>query len=867
MKQNEKLKVFVSYSHLDEEHIKHFKKHIVPLETNGLIAHWYDRKITAGHDFQENIDNNLDNADIICLFISANFLSSPNCMKERNKALELRKKKCIVVIPIILSACGWNDDKEITRLLALPIDGKPISEFPNSDNAWNIVYKGLKSVIEEENKIKQLGITEQFSSFLQNTELLTKAHSQKNKVLLEDIFVYPELERYDNSRQYDKKESSKKLLEDICDFPMILIAGEDQSGKTTLCKKIFIRLREKNYVPVYISDKFYEYQGKIDNRISRAFKEQYTIIPIEEIDKKKIVPIIDDFHLAKNKGKIIDDLSSYTYQIVVVDDIFCLNFKDENIIKSFTHFKIKEFTTSLRNQLIKQWLQLTDKKTASASTENEIYENIDSTTELVDTALGRIIGNGIMPAYPFFILSVISIYETFDKPLDEEITSQGFCYQALIYVYLRKQGAKSDEIDTYINFLTEFAFFIYKTKKNELSLDGFNTFMESYVNKYNLPIKKEILIENLLQTQIINLDSFNNFSFCYPYIFYFFIAKYLADHAKENKETIEKLIRNLHKDENAYIVIFMSHHTKNDDMLDEIILNADRLFHKHKPATLSKEELSFFDEQINVIVKAVLPPTSATPEKERAKRLEERDKEEEINKDEEKDIEQTENVAELLMELRRSIKTVEVMGLIIKNRAGSLEKPRLEFIFEEAMKVQLRVLTSFLELIKDKKEEQEVVKFISDRLNKIIEDKEKKDKENKQKPRTLDREHMDKIAQKIFWNLNFFTVFGIIDKIIHSLGSNKLTAIVEKVCDKENTPASFLLKHGILMWYNKNLQIDNITKIIDEDNFSEITKKIMKFMIVNHCSMHSIDFRDKQKIEHKLGIPSQKMLMQQAKKD
>ncbi len=866
MKQNEKLKLFISYSHLDEEHIKEFIKHIAPLKSNGLIEDWYDRKIIAGQDFQDEIDNNFGNADIICLFISANFLSSKACVEEKKNALELRKKKGIVVVPIILSACGWLDDKEISSLLALPADGKPISDLTDSNKAWNNVYDGLKDIIEKEVKIKQLKITKAFSDFLQNVELFTKAHSQKEKVLLDDIFVYPELEKYDDLREYDKKESSEKLIEYFCDYSKILIAGENQSGKTILCKKIFMKLREENFVPVYISDKTNHYQGKIENKISKAYKEQYEKVSMVEVDKQRIVPILDDFHFAKKKEKHIQDLSTYRHQIIVVDDIFCLNFKDERLINSFTHFKIKEFIPSLRNQLINKWTHLTDKKNDVGHNENVIYQSIDNKTELVNAALGKIMGSGIMPAYPFFILSVISTYETFAKPLDQEITSQGHCYQALIYMYLRKQGVKNDEIDIYINFLTELAFYFYTAKKNELSIDEFNSFMELYLNKYHLPIKQEILLKNLQQTQIIALDSFNNNTFCYPYLYYFFVAKYLAEHIEDNKKIIESIINNLHKDENANIAIFISHHSKNVYILDEIILNAYSLFDKYKSATLSKEELSFFDEQVDIIVKEVLPPTNVAPEIERAKRLETQDVVEQINRDEKKNIvREEENDDDLAIEIRRSVKTVEVMGRIIKNRAGSLEKLRLEFIFEEAMRVHLRILTSFFELIKNEKEQQEIVNFISNRLNKIIEEKEKKEREKKEKPKPLSQEKLEKLAKVIFWNVNFFVVYSFIDKIIHSLGSNKLTAIIQRVCDNENTPASFLLKHGILMWYNKNLQIDNIAKRIDEDGFSEIAKKVMRFMIVNHCSMHLIGFKEKQKIELKLGISSQRLLIQQAK--
>jgi len=45
------------------------------------------------------------------------------------------------------------------------------------------------------------------------------------------------------------------------------------------------------------------------------------------------------------------------------------------------------------------------------------------------------------------------------------------------------------------------------------------------------------------------------------------------------------------------------------------------------------------------------------------------------------------------------------MGVIIKNRAGSLNKTKLEEIFKEAMNVHLRTLTSFFEIIKQEDEQ------------------------------------------------------------------------------------------------------------------------------------------------------------------
>ena len=526
-----------------------------------------------------------------------------------------------------------------------------------------------------------------------------------------------------------------------------------------------------------------------------------------------------------------------------------MNTKDEKLIGSFVHFKIRELKPSLRYELVKKWVSLTDKQIRGIYTENNLYQNIDKTTELIDSTLGKIIGRGIMPAYPFFILSVIVTYETFAMPLDQEITSQGYCYQAFIYFYLRKQGVRNDEIDIYINFLTELAFYFYREKKHELSPDDFTSFMEWYVEEYNLPIKQETLLKNL--RQIVSVDSFNNYSFRYPYLYYFFVAKYLAEHIEDSeiKKEIKKIMNNLHVNENAYIAIFIAHHSRNIKILEEIKNNALCLFDKYKPATLTKDEVKFFDKQADIIVKAVLPPANTAPEKERVNRLKNQDKLEQSQKD----VEQKEDIDKedsLEIELRRAIKTVEVMGRIIKNRAGSLEKTKLEEIFKEAMYVHLRVLSSFFEVIKSEDEQKAIIDFVSERLRKIIEEKKKKPSEEKLK----------RISRIIFWNFNFFVVYGITDKIIHSLGSDKLTEIVKKVCDEVNIPASFIVRHGILMWYNKNLKIDEITKRIKVKDFSEIAKRMMKLMVVNHCSLHLINYKDRQRIENKLGIPAKKLL-------
>ena len=864
MSENKGIKLFISYSHLDETYIKEFVKHLAPLRDNGLIEDWFDRKILPGKDFQNEIDNNLKDADIICLMISKNFLSSEACKKEESDALKLMRKKAITVIPTIISPCGWVDDQDLSNLLALPNDGKPILEYTPADTGWKCVYDGLKKVITQEKTIRDLKLTEFFAYFLQNTELLASAHSKKETVVLDDIFVYPELSKFDELKEYEKKVSSKILVEEylLNNDSKIVIAGENQSGKTTLCKRLFNELRKRNFIPVYVFDKTFRYDGSIENRINKAYKEQYKGVSIEQIDKKRIIPILDDFHFTKQKEKHIKALSVYSHQVIVVDDVFSLNIRDENLIRSFSHFKIEEFNPSLRNELLQKWAHLTDKENHQINGENSLYRKIDEETELVNTTLGKVLGNGIMPSYPFFILSILSTYETFAKPLNQDITSQGYCYQALIYLYLRKQNVKNVDIETYINFLVEFSFFFYEQKKGEISEHEYDEFLKRYLNKYNLPINKDILIEKLLRSQMLSKDSFGNYSFSHRYLYYFFVAKYLADHIDCKKEEIDKIIGALHKDENAYIAVFLSHHSKNEYVLDEILRNSYTLFDNYTPATLTQEELSFFDEQVENIVRATLPPTHHTPEKERRDRLKAQDIAEQDNKSKSVD----DKSDELEIELRRSIKTVEVMGAIIKNRAGSLDKTKLEEIFKEAMNVHLRILTSFFEIIKQEEEQKEIINFISTRLKIFFEKKAEERRKEKKREKTPSTEEWEKIAKTVFWNMNFFVIYGLLNKIIFSVGSDRLIQIIERVCGEVCTPASLTIKNGILMWYSKNMQIRNIEKLFERKDFSDIAKKIMRFLIVNHCSLHKIYYKDRQRITQVFGIPSQRLLTQNIEK-
>lgn len=142
-------KVFMSYSHKDENLRDELETHLSMLKREGLISTWHDRKILAGEEFKNHIDENLEDSDIILLLVSPYFLASDYCFDiEMKRALERHKKEDARVIPIILEHCDWHA-APFGKLKALPKDGRPVTDYPNQNKAFLEVAQGIRNAIKE----------------------------------------------------------------------------------------------------------------------------------------------------------------------------------------------------------------------------------------------------------------------------------------------------------------------------------------------------------------------------------------------------------------------------------------------------------------------------------------------------------------------------------------------------------------------------------------------------------------------------------------------------------------------------------------------------------------------------------------------
>ena len=842
------MKVFISYSHKDECYRDSLETHTATLRRNQTISVWYDRMISPGEDWKNTIDENLDDSDIILLLISSDFINSEYCFNvEMSRALEMHESGVATVIPIIVRKCDWNVP-ELRNIQSLPRDAKPITSWEDKDEAWTDVVEGLKKIIkkketrkDEEKRMSLKKTNEQFDKITDQTrnrlndteiELVNK---RVRKVSLEDIFVWPDLKELDEELDHYAKAVSSKEIVNTGKFSLIF--GEEQSGKTTLSKRFFHEFIKNNMTPVLLDGSQIK-RYDISALISRELSKQYRSPEYYQGNNHKVL-IIDDFHNCNLNNKYINRLldfvkSSFHRVIILSIDLYQYKSVEIDSLEGFRHYEILNFGHVKRAEIIEKWVSL---GIVESIDQASLYREVDECKLKVD-ALTR---GGILPAKPIFILSILQMSEAM-MPQNINLTSYGHCYQYLIYKALEKSKVRNSEVDTYINFLTELGYAIYKNDGNSLDNSNWEKFVNRYGKKY-LSVDSGKILNTLVSSSVLIQEN-KSVSFKYSYIYYFFAAKYLSEelsNSEEIKNTIRELLASLHREESANIIIFITHHSKDDWVLDEIQICLMEVFEEYRRAKLEKDSLEFLTGFLDSIPELVLEYRKIEDERRhRDENLDKNSSERGLKKESRnrnrKEIER--DAPDLFYKINTTFKGIEIIGQIIRNRHGSLSKEKLVALADQAYGVGLRFLEYFLNISDLAREE--VINVIQRTLE--------------ENPSITNQELEDEV-QSIFLLLTYGAIYGALRKISMAIGSREADQVY-KIIEKSNpTPAIKLINQSIYMQFSKNMDIDQIKKLHEVLLKNPTCQRILKEIVIQHIYMYPVEYADKQRIAEILRIP------------
>ena len=147
--EQEPVDLFYSYAHEDEPLRDELERHLKIMERRGVIRSWHDRSIVPGQQWNQEIDAQLAAADLILLLVSADFISSDYIWgHELATAMQRHQRGEADVVPVMLRAADI-DDAPFAKLQGLPTDLRPVTSWPNRDEAWTDVAKGIRRTVRE----------------------------------------------------------------------------------------------------------------------------------------------------------------------------------------------------------------------------------------------------------------------------------------------------------------------------------------------------------------------------------------------------------------------------------------------------------------------------------------------------------------------------------------------------------------------------------------------------------------------------------------------------------------------------------------------------------------------------------------------
>ncbi len=229
--------VFFSYSHKDETFRDELANHLRILERQRVISGWHDRKILPGEEWDHQIDENLQTADIILLLISSDFIASNYCWDVEVKiSMQRHEAGNAVVIPIILRRVDWSG-AVFGKLQFLPKNADPVDSWKSRDDAYHNITQGIRAVANQLiQKRQEQRITESKKIALQQYRQKVEEFAADGEISDVETFILQDLQQQLGLTYEEAEVVKKAVLEPI----------EQYQAKLNHYQQTFINLLQKS---------------------------------------------------------------------------------------------------------------------------------------------------------------------------------------------------------------------------------------------------------------------------------------------------------------------------------------------------------------------------------------------------------------------------------------------------------------------------------------------------------------------------------------------------------------------------------------------------------------------------------------------
>ena len=730
----------------------------------------------------------MEQADIIAFIFSPDFFDSEECMKEWSFAQTLATRgKPLFRIPIIVRNCAWKDILKEDDVKALPIDGNPVAGYPDTDLAWQEVYEGIKSVVAQLRNTFSPRLD--FLKEIERTDFMSQDHLK-----LQDLFVFLRLTTVD-PKGLDQSQQDKTIfdLDQLLSTERAIVFGQEKTGKTALARYIYLSLVQEAK-PALLLDLTSIDRAPNDRMLRDAYQNQFHGDYALWVNQSCKTLILDNLNATRHSLDFVDFAKDIFDNIVitVASDAFYAFFIDETRLADFRQLRIEQLTRQQQEQLIRRRLALSE--TVPALSDGLVDRAEDHVNSVI-------ISDKVVPRFPFYVLSILQTYEAY-MPSNMSITSYGHCYYVLIFASLVRAGVShaDDAINTCFNFAERLAFDIYQHRERAVDVPyDFDAYIAKYKDRFFI---KRSIINRLKDAThgIINDDGM----FRTSYMYYYFLGRFLAHNREMGDPIVHQMCEDSHREANYLTLLFTIHHTTDSSIIDDILLHTMCTLDTVEPAVLNREETRRFNRIVGALPENILSADSVEEA-----RAEERARQDALD---------SRHVAEGAVEdapehspvnaIYRILKNNKIMGQILRNKYGNLERSKIKETIEVVADSGLRLVNYIL---RSEEEISEVALFIK-------------------------AQHPDWDTAKIKRGLELFSFLWTmvnIEQIVNAINVPEIGEAVDSVVSEKATPA-----YDLVGYFN---QLDNANELTEaeRDKLAALLKERDDMFIKRVLSMRT----------------------------
>ncbi len=722
-----------------------------------------------------------------------------------------------------------------------------------------------------------LSVNQTFARALNDTGTAYTHKRARTGLTLDQIFVYPRMRCWSSESLLDPKRrpipvSSKGALAHFHNTPRVLLSGPDDSGKTSLLKKLFLDL-SNDFVPLFIDAT--KLRGRVGEQrfvglVRGAVSEQYDSSIVErylQLEPSRRLLIVDNFHRSnlspQNEERFLRSAEAmFEHVIVAVSDLYRVREMlrlgtHEDPFRSYDRCDLLEFGHALRAVLIEKWLAI---GRVTAEDLEDLERDVSSTEKIVTSLLGK----NVVPSFPFNILTILQMMES-SQSHSTVGTSFGHLHETLIKASLSfddQGGGYGAEIK--FNYSSLIAFHMFEQERDSLTELELREIADEYRERFQLALDFHQSLIALVKARVLDQTD-GNYRFRYKHFYYYFVAKYLDRAIRRNdsrsmalREQLKYLSNRLHSEEFANIVLFYVHLSQDWSLVSHILDNANSIYSERLLCDFEKD-VQFVNALYKETPKQLLIDTSSVDQHREAYR-------DSIDKSEEEGTTPISLDAKIayredledVHKVNISLKTLQVLGQVLRSATASLEGDQKIQIISACYRLGLRTLNAILQISNTNIEELRyyLASLITERA--ALQDF------------SITDEQLLRRTDEAVIGLTLRVAYGILKKISFAVGSQQLQETYAQILQQyRGNMAVEIIDVLLKLDHFRIVPEYEMAKIRDQIGKNPFAYTIVRQMVTDFLYLYKIDIRTAQKLGALFSIKATvpELLLPDFKKD